>query len=61
VAHFVDICVCFLGGRDGNVAGFRVVGETLLVGVEFVARGAGLDSKKGLEMGVMGGLRRGLE
>jgi hypothetical protein len=41
VTHLIDICVCVLQGRGCNKAGSRVVGETLLVGVEFVARGAG--------------------
>lgn len=41
MTHFVDIGVCFLEGVDSVVASLTVVRETLLVGVEFVARGAG--------------------
>jgi hypothetical protein len=41
VAHFVDICVCPLELEDRVPSRLLVVDETLLVGVEFVARGAG--------------------
>jgi hypothetical protein len=41
VTHFIDICVCPLEFEDCVPSGLLVVGETLLVGVEFVARGAG--------------------
>ena len=39
--HFVDVSVGFLERIDCAVAGLTIIGETLLVGVELVARGAG--------------------
>jgi hypothetical protein len=43
MTHLIDICVCPLELRDGVPSGLLVVGEALLIGVEFVARGAGFE------------------
>jgi hypothetical protein len=43
MTHFIDICVCVFEGRDGVPSGLLIVGETLLVGIELVARGTGFE------------------